>query len=140
MSEAKKATPRPLPRPNIYTETRPFWDAAREGRLLLQYCVDTGRYQWLPRPVSVYTGSRRLEWREASGRGTLYSWTNTLAPWPGHEDRVPYLCGMVDLEEGVRIVTNLVNCKEKDLRAGMPMKLTWERLSDEFNFPVFEPA
>ena len=101
MSEAKKVV-RPLPRPDIYLKTRPFWDAAKEHKLLLQFCKDTNQYQWYPRPVSIYSGTRNLEWREASGKGTLYTWTNTLVPWPGHEDRVPYICALVDLEEGVR--------------------------------------
>ena len=82
MSEAKKVV-RPLPRPDIYLKTRPFWDAAKEHKLLLQFCKDTNQYQWYPRPVSIYSGTRNLEWREASGKGALYSWTNTLVPWPG---------------------------------------------------------
>ena len=140
MSEAKKTPPRPLPRPDIYVKTRPFWDAAKEHRLLLQYCNDTNQYQWVPRPVSIYSGKRNLEWREASGKGTLYTWTNTVVPWPGHEGRVPYICALVDLEEGVRMLVNLVNCEASQLRDGMPVKLAWEKLSDDFNVPVFEPA
>jgi uncharacterized OB-fold protein len=138
MSDAKKIT-RPLPRPDAYMETGPFWQAANDGKLLIQYCKDTGQYQWFPRPVSIYTGSRNVEWREVSGNGTLYTWTIATAPWPGHQDRVPYLCAIVELDEGVRIVTNLVNCTADDLEDGMPMKLAWDRLSEDFNFPVFEP-
>jgi uncharacterized OB-fold protein len=139
MSEAKK-TPRPLPRPDIYMKTRPFWEAAKQHKLMLQFCKDTNQYQWFPRPVSIYSGKRNLEWREASGRGTLYTWTNTLVPWPGHEDRVPYICALVDLEEGVRVRVNLINCEASALSEGLPVKLSWEKLSDDFNGPVFEPA
>jgi uncharacterized OB-fold protein len=139
MEEAKK-TARPLPRPNIYMKTRPFWDATRKHKLLLQYCKDTGQYQWFPRPVSIYSGKRNLEWREASGRGTLYSWTNTLVPLPGHEDRTPYVCAIIDLAEGVRMLANLVNCEVSTLRDGLPVKLTWDKLSEDFNVPVFEPV
>lgn len=139
MSEAKKIA-RPLPRPNIYAKTQPFWDAANEGKLMLQYCPDTGKYQFHPRPGSIYTGKRNVEWRQASGRGTVYSYTDTLAPWPGHEDRVPYLCALVELEEGVRILCNLVNVTAEEVQIGMPVKLAWERLSEQFNYPVFEPA
>lgn len=139
MSESKR-TSRPLPRPDIYAKTLEFWDAANENRLLLQYCKDSGKYQWFPRSGSVHTGKRNLEWREASGRGTVYSWTLSVAPWPGHEDRVPYLCAYVELEEGVRILANLLNVNGGDVRIGMPVKLVWERLSDKFNYPAFEPA
>ncbi|OVZ59476.1 hypothetical protein CDO44_12815 [Pigmentiphaga sp. NML080357] len=136
----KKLPPRPLPRPDIYAKTRPFWDAANEGRLLLQRCKDTGKCQWFPRSGSVYTGKRNIEWVESSGRGTVYSWTLSVAPWPGHESRAPYLCAYVELEEGVRILANLFNVEPEGVRIGMPVKLMWERLSDEFNYPAFEPA
>lgn len=139
MSEARKI-PRPLPRPNAYIDTQPFWDAARQGRLLIQYCKDTGRPQWFPRPVSLATGRRNLEWREVSGRGTVYSFTVTNSAWPGHEDRVPYVCALIELEEGVRILANLLNVKPEDARIGMPVKLCWERLSEEISYPAFEPA
>jgi uncharacterized protein len=132
---------RPLPKPGVYfSETQHFWAKAKEGKLVIQYCKDTGRPQFFPRPVSLATGRRRLEWREASGRGTVYSFTNTFSAWPGHEHRVPYLCALVELEEGVRIVCNLVNVKAEDVRIGMQVKLVWEKLSEDFNYPAFEPA
>ncbi|MBR0898915.1 OB-fold domain-containing protein [Bradyrhizobium tropiciagri] len=139
MREAKK-TPRPLPRPDIYMNTSPFWEAAKQRRLMLQYCKDSNRYQWFPRPVSIYSGKRNLEWREASGKGILYTWTNTLVPWPDHEDRVPYVCALVDLQEGVRMLVNLINCDASKFREGLPVRLAWEKLSDDFNVPVFEPT
>jgi uncharacterized OB-fold protein len=73
-------------------------------------------------------------------QGFAYTWTNTLVPWPGHEDRVPYICALVDLDEGVRMLVNLVNCEASKLKAGLSVKLAWEKLSDDFNVPVFEPA
>ena len=101
--EAKKI-PRPLPRPNTYMDTQPFWQAAKNGKLVIQYCKDTGKPQFFPRPVSLANGKRNLEWREVSGKGTVYSYTNTFSAWPGHEDRVPYLVALVELQEGVRIL------------------------------------
>lgn len=139
MSEIKKPN-RPLPRPDIYTKTSPFWEAANQGKLLLQYCKDSHKFQWFPRSGSVFNGKRNIEWRESSGRGTVYSWTLSVAAWPGHEDRVPYLCAYVELEEGVRVLANLFNVKPEDVKIGMPVKLTWERLSEKFNYPAFEPA
>jgi uncharacterized OB-fold protein len=138
--EQSKTLPRPLPRPNAYMRTQPFWDAADRERLVIQYCPATGRFQHFPRPVSLYTGRRNLEWKEVSGRGVLYSWTLTFTPWPGHEDRAPYLCALVDLDEGVRILANFYNCRPEMLRIGMPVRLVWERLDDKFNYPAFEPA
>ena len=137
--EAKKI-PRPLPRVNAYMDTRPFWQAANNGKLLIQYCKESGKPQWYPRPVSLATGRRNLEWREVSGRGKVYSWTVTYSAWPGHEDRVPYICALVELDEGVRMLANLLNVKGEDVKIGMPVQLCWERLSDEINYPAFEPV
>jgi len=140
MTETPRKTPRPLPRVNHYMHTKPFWEAAKDGRLLIQYCKDTGKPQYFPRPVSLATGRRNVEWREVSGRGKVYSWTVTFSAWPGHEDRVPYVCAQVELDEGVRILANLMNCKKEDIKIGMPVKVCWEKLSEEINYPAFEPA
>ena len=137
--EAKKI-PRPMPRPNTYMDTQPFWQAAKNGKLVIQYCKDTGKPQFFPRPVSMANGRRNLEWREVSGKGTVYSYTNTFSAWPGHEDRVPYLVALVELQEGVRILCNLMNVKAENVKIGMPVKLCWEKLSDDINYPAFEPA
>lgn len=137
--EAKKI-PRPLPKPGAYMDTRPYWEAAKHGRLVIQYCRDTGRPQFFPRPVSLATGRRNLEWREVSGRGTVYSYTNTFNAWPGHEDRVPYLCALVDLEEGVRMMVNLLHVKADDVKIGMAVKVCFEKLSEDLSLPQFEPA
>ncbi len=137
--EAKKI-PRPIPRPNTYMNTQPFWDAAKNGKLVIQYCKDTGKPQFFPRPVSMANGKRNLEWREVSGRGKVYSFTNTFSAWPGHEDRVPYLVALVELEEGVRILANLFNVKAEDVKIDMPVKLYWEKLSEDINYPAFQPA
>ncbi len=144
MTEATK-TPkpqpsRPLPRPDIYVETTPFWEAAKRHKLLLQYDTEVGKYQWLPRPVSIYTGKRTLEWRPASGRGTLYSWTLSHVAWPGHADRAPYMCAVVELEEEVRMLVNLYNTDGVELSVGLPVRLIWETLSEDFEYPAFEPA
>lgn len=137
--EAKKLA-RPLPKPGTYMDTQPYWDAARNGKLVIQYCRDTGKPQFFPRPVSLATGRRNLEWREVSGRGTVYSYTSTFNAWPGHEDRVPYLCALVDLEEGVRMMVNLLNVNAADVKIGMPVKVCFEKLSEDLSLPQFEPA
>ncbi|MEH6477338.1 MAG: OB-fold domain-containing protein [Sneathiella sp.] len=137
--KSTKTSKRPLPKPNIYMETQPFWDAAKNGDFLVQFCKDTDKAQWPPRPVSVYTGKRNLEWRVSTGKGKLYTWTNTLSAWPGHEDRLPYLCAMVELEEGIRVVTNLVDCDPETLFDGMALTLVWEKLNEDFFFPCFTP-
>ncbi len=137
---APKKIPRPLPRPNAYMNTQPFWDACQQRRLLLQKCPRTGRFQFFPRPGSVFTGRRDAVWTEVSGNGVVYSWTLTNSAWPGHEERVPYICALVELQEGVRLLCNIYNCKPADMRIGLPVKLYWETLENGTLYPAFQPV
>ncbi len=147
MSDAKtpakaepKRIPRPLPRRNAYMNTAPFWEAVQQRKLVLQRCPRSGRFQFFPRPGSVFTGRRDTEWVEVDGRGSLYSWTLTRSAWPGHEDRVPYICAYVDLPQGVRILCNLLNVQPEQLHIGMAVKPCWETLPDDTLYLAFEPA
>ena len=131
---------RPLPKIGSYLDTKEFWGGAKRGKLMLQFCTQTQRYQHYPRPISLYTGRHTIEWRETSGKGTIYSWTVTRSPWPGHEARVPYLCAYVDLAEGVRFLCNLVDCSEDEVSIGMPVEVRWDRLDDDTVYPDFAPV
>jgi uncharacterized OB-fold protein len=99
--------------------TRPFWDAAAQGKLLLQFDPATGRHQFFPRPVSLATGTTRLEWRQASGRGTVASFTTIQLGAP------PYLLAGIDLEEGVRVLAPLLEIEPDAVRIGLPVRLHW---------------
>ena len=127
------------PEIGAYMDTRPFWEGAAEGRLVLQVCRDTGRFQHPPRPVSAYTGSRNLGWLEASGHGVLRAWTVMRVPAPGFEARVPYVVGVVDLVEGVRMLAEVLGHAEGELRVGMPLRVGWTRVDGDLVFPAFSP-
>ncbi len=138
MADAKKGTPpRPVPTPSLVSQ--PFWDAANEGRLVLQFDPETGKPQFWPRPVAVQSGRRDPEWREVSGKGTLYGWTRVHIPARGFQDLAPYVLASVELDEGARITARLVNVDAAELTPGMKVRIAWERLSDEINSYVFEP-
>jgi uncharacterized OB-fold protein len=128
-----------LPTPD--NETRPFWDAAREGKLLIKQCNSCDRFHFYPRPFCPRCWNDDVEWTEASGRGTLYTWSvvhvNDLPPFP---ERVPYVAAIVELEEGPRIMTNVVDCEFDALRIGMPVEVTFRPAGDEFTLPLFRPA
>lgn len=126
-------------KPNGYTDTTPFWDAARDGRLLVQFDRETDQPQWFPRSLSLSTGRRQLDWREVTGDGALYSWTVTRSAWPGHEHRVPYVCALVDLDEGVRVLADLVDADPDSLAVGQPVRLVWQELADGVRYPAFAP-
>jgi uncharacterized OB-fold protein len=129
--------PRPLPKPT--TATQAFWDGAKKGKLMLQWDPTAKKYQFWPRANSVRTGKRNLQWKATSGKGELYSFTITHVPTPGFEARAPYVIGMIELDEGVRIIANLINIKIDDVEIGMRMKVAWEKLSDDITYFAFEP-
>ncbi len=128
-----------LPTPDH--ETQPFWDAAREGRLLIRRCGACGVAHFYPRPFCPKCWSDQVDWVEASGRATLYTWStvyqNDLPPFP---ERVPYVAAVVDLEEGPRMMTNVVDCEPGALEIGMPLEVAFRPTSDDITLPVFRPA
>jgi uncharacterized protein len=125
------------PTPRSFSKA--FWDATREKRLLLQFDPRNQKYQFIPRPTSIYDGRRQLEWREASGRGEIFSFliaSHANPPFRGH---TPFAIASVTLEEGVNIMANIVNCELDEVRIGLPVKLSWLALANGANLPTFEP-
>jgi len=109
--------------------TRPFWDGIASGKLMLQYDPRVGRYQFYPRANSLWSEGP-LEWREASGKGTLAAFTLTHFPAPGFIDKLPYLQGVVRLDEGPRIFTNLTGATLKQLYVGQRMRIFFGESGD----------
>jgi uncharacterized protein len=128
---------RPVPKPDVFVPTKPFWDGVRDGRLMLQFCKDTNRFQHYPRPVSIYTGTRNLEWREVSGKGRIYACTIVRVPGPGLEGRLPLSVATVELDEGVRIIANIVGSKPEHVTIGCPVVLAWDQLDEGALYPAF---
>jgi uncharacterized protein len=128
-----------LPTPD--PETQPYWDAAREGRLLVRRCRPCDRAYFYPRDFCPTCWSDDVEWVEASGRATLYTWSvvhrNDLPPWG---ERVPYVAAVVDLEEGPRMMTNVEGCDLAALKVGMALQVDFRKETDEITVPVFRPA
>lgn len=129
------------PLPSITAESRPFWDACRQHRLLIQRCVDCGTFQHYPRGVCARCWGDRLEWRESRGRGTVYTFTVTeRTQTRGFKEDVPYIVAYVELDEGVQVLTNLVGCAPGDVRIGMPVAVTFEDVNAEVSVPRFAPV
>ena len=118
---------------------RPFWEGARDGRLMLQRERATGRVHWPPKP-SYWKGGGRLEWFEASGRGTVYTWVVGQEPFlPAFRHLLPHVMVVVELAEGPRIVGYMVNCRPEAMRFGMKVRVAFRRLTDRVTLPVWEP-
>lgn len=129
------------PRPALRGEERPFFAAAAEGRLVIQRCPVCGRSVFYPRTLCPHCHQGTPAWTDASGRATLYSFSVLYrAGHPGFEPDVPYVVAIVELEEGVRLMANLVNVEPEAIELGMPLAVTFERRSDDFVVPQFEPA
>lgn len=120
--------------PLIITATSaPFWEGVKNRRLMLQFDPKTGRYQFFPRPLSL-SSEGPLEWREAGGWGTLVAFTLTHFPAPGFEANLPYLEGLVRLDEGARIFAPLTGACLQDLVVGQRMRIVYGGDGHPFQF------
>ncbi len=127
--------------PRAGEEGAPFWEATRERRLVLPHSSSTGEPFWFPREFVPGTLETDIEWREASGNATVYAVSVQHKPGPGRDPEAgPYAVALVDLDEGVRMMTNVVGCDPDEVRCGMAVRLVWHPLSDGRNLPMFTPA
>ncbi len=130
----------PKPLPVITQDSRPFWEGCQQGKLLLQYCDACQRYQFYPRLFCMQCGSGSLRWVEASGRGVIYSYTiihqNKSPEFVGD---TPYNVAIIQLEEGPRLLSNIVNSSLADLRVDLPVTVVFDAVSDTITLPRFRP-
>ena len=126
--------------PTIEAESEPYWDALRDGRLLIKRCDACGRHHSYPRPFCPHCWSDSVAWEDASGDATLYTFSivrvNDLPPFP---ERVPYVAAIVELREGPRMMTNVVDCQFDELRIGMPLRVQFRDIGDDVTITVFSP-
>ncbi len=124
--------------PVIDDTTEPFWAGAAEGRFLIKRCRSCGRAFFYPRPFCPHCWSQDVDWQDASGRGTVYTWSvvrrNDLPPF---SERVPYVTAIVELEEGPRVMTNIVDTDLADVRIGMEVEAVFRPLGESLTYPVF---
>jgi uncharacterized OB-fold protein len=130
-----KLVPSPTP------DTQAYWDGLNQNRLRLQRCADCKTVRHYPRPVCPSCYSMNAEWIDATGRGTVHSWTIThYAFHPGFKGDLPYTLLTVDLEEGVRMQAQARGIDPAALRVGLPVKVAYERVKDDLTLPVFVAA
>jgi hypothetical protein len=131
----------PVPQPDERTQF--YWDAVARHRLELLRCQNCGHYVHFPRPICNRCLSTSLAPEEVSGRSTLYSYCEIMQPsHPYFRDRLPYLIGVVDLDEepGVRIPTGIVDSTREELRCGMPMEVVFRAVTPALTLPFFRRA
>lgn len=132
------APSRPIPQPT--PETAHYWEGARHGELRIQRCADCAHAYFPPRPFCPACSSREVAVEAASGRATLHSYVIHHREVPGFEP--PYAIAVVELEEGPRMMTNIVECDQtpEALQLDMALEVAFLPLTDEIHLPVFRPA
>jgi uncharacterized OB-fold protein len=127
--------------PPIEPWTAPFWDGTRAGKLLIQHCDACGKNIFYPRLYCPFCLSDQLGWIEASGRGTVYTFSvvENNAPSAFVPD-MPYVIAIVRLEEGVQMMTNIVGCDPEQVHCDLPVKVVFEPLNEQITLPKFTPS
>jgi uncharacterized OB-fold protein len=139
-SQHQERPPRPRPAPVPDGDSIDYWRGAHEGRLLVQRCRQCGNHQLYPRDRCISCRGD-VDWVEASGRGTVYTFTvirqNHSRPF---RDMIPYVVALVDLDEGPRLMTNVVGCETESMEIGMEVRAEFEPVSEECGIAVFRPS
>jgi hypothetical protein len=125
---------RSIPAPPVNVENQPFFDAAAQGRLLIKRCAACGQAHHYPRAICPFCSSDRTEWREASGQGTIYSYSVMRRVSP------PYALAYVTLDEGVSMMTNIVECDFDAIRIGQRVRVVFVPTEGGPPVPMFRPA
>jgi uncharacterized protein len=127
-------TERKLEAPDQSPETKPYWDAAAKGRLLLKKCNACGELHFYPRSICPFCFSDDTTWIEASGNGTIYSYS-VMRRVP-----VPYVVAYVTLAEGPTMITNVVDCDPDAVKIGQAVRVTFKPSDGGSPLPMFTPA
>jgi hypothetical protein len=130
----------PAPPPGVTLETQPFWDATREGRLVLPRCDACEFVIWYPRRLCPACGSRSVSWFDASGRGTVYTFTIVTKGAGAYSDAGPYVVAFVELDEGPRVMTNIVGTPPEAVYVGQRVGVVFTPTDDGTALPRFQPV
>lgn len=125
---------RKIAAPEVTVESKPYWDAATEGKLLVKKCTACGKSHHYPRAMCPFCYSDKTEWTTASGKGTVYSYSVM------YNGPAPYALAYVTLAEGPTMMTNIVDCEFDKLKIGMPVKVVFRPTTDGPALPMFVPA
>jgi len=128
------------PKPVVDHLSQPFWQGCREDRLLIQKCEACGTPRFPPGPMCHACGSERSQWSQASGHGRVYSWIVVRHPIPAeiYANDVPYVVALIELDEGVRMPSNIVDCAPETVVAGMLVEVCFRDVG-EVRLPQFRP-
>lgn len=129
---------KPLPQPTPWS--KPFWEGCKRHEFLIQKCKDCGKYIFYPKLFCSYCLSPNLEWVKASGKGKVYTYS-IVHSYPPTEfaGDVPYIVGVIVLEEGVRLMSNIVEVSPEDVKCDMEVEVVFDDVTEEITLPKFKP-
>jgi uncharacterized OB-fold protein len=137
----RKLPPKPLPLQENKALTDPFWQAAKRHELVMQRCTRCGNWIHFPREQCPVCFSQETEWAQVSGKGRVYGFTNVhQAQHPAFQEETPYCFAIVQLDEGPRMVTNIVDIAPDDVQCDMPVVATYDDVSEDWTLVKFKPA
>ena len=129
---------RPIPPDD--PDLTPFWEGCRRHEFLLQRCKKCSHYIWHPRAYCGNCQSDDTEWVTAKGTGTVYSYTIVYqAAHPFFSPQIPYVVAYIELDEGIQVMSNLIDVDPAKVEVGMPVEVTFEDVNDEFSVYLFHP-
>lgn len=129
----------PMVRPLIDYDNQGFWDGVKRHELVFQKCQDCGAFVHPPRPMCPHCQSLKKQWVPSSGKGEIYSWVNIVFPkaaYPGI--KVPYAVILVEMEEGVRVISNIVDVEPQDIQIGMPVEVVFDDIDKKLTLYKFK--
>ena len=129
----------PTPVPYVSGETEEFWSGAKAGKLVLPHCTECDQSIWYPKKFCGECGSMAVEWRQASGQGTLYSFTQVHRGEGPYREVASYVLALVDLDEGPRILTNIVDADPAALTIGQRLRAVFDDAGDAAALVRFTP-
>jgi uncharacterized OB-fold protein len=130
----------PAPKPHVTADAEPYWHGAAEGRLRLRRCDACATVIWYPRPFCPVCASTATSWFDAAGTGTVYSFTVTRKGQGAYRDAGPYVLAYVELDEGPRMLTNIVGCPVDEVAVGQRVSVVFDDTGDGTALPRFRPA
>lgn len=131
----------PILRPMVDYDNQGFWEGAQNHKLMIQRCKDCGTFVHPPRPCCPNCNSFSREWVQSSGKGKIYSWVTVIYDKVGYPGMMcPHSIVLVDIEEGVRLITNVVDMKPEDIYIGMPVEVVFEDMGPDLTLFKFKKS
>jgi uncharacterized OB-fold protein len=130
---------KPLPKQSPWS--KPFWDGCKKHELLIQKCKDCQKYIFYPKLFCPHCLSTHLEWVKTTGRGKIYSYTIVYSYGPTEfSEDTPYIVAIIDLQEGVRMMSNIVGCAPETVECDMEVGIVFDDVNEEMTLPKFRPV